>query len=53
MCLNTCFCLFWSENCAPSDDIVGLLLFSLSEFVKKTNIFVCTLIFLAKLDDFC
>ena len=37
MCFNTCFGFFWSENCAPSVDIVGLLLFSLS---KKENLTV-------------
>ena len=43
MCLNTCFCLFWSENCAPSVDIVGLLLFSISKkeylTVQKKNFY--------------
>ena len=37
MCFNTCFWFFWSENCAPSVDIVGFLLFLLS---KKENLTV-------------
>ena len=43
MCLNTSFCLFWSENCAPSVDIVELLLFMLSKkeylTVQKKNFY--------------
>ena len=44
MCFNTCFWFFWSENCAPSVDIVGLLLFLLSQkeylTVQKKNFFI-------------
>ena len=43
LCLNTYFWFFWSENCALSVDIVGLLLFSLSKkeylTVQKKNFF--------------
>jgi len=48
-----CFLILSRKNSTSSVNLVVLFTVLASKICQKTNIFACTLIFLAKPDDFC